>query len=206
MWKPGDIIIWRGIYRNQVWHAQPNIVVQDTAKETVLTLLPGTECMMPAGYSDGKQNSKRRWNFKEKQWEFEKFYWHTNRLLVLLEPQHYYSTILFWHHERHKFLCYYINFQLPYWRSHCGIDTLDLDLDLIINPDYTYEWKDEDDYQMGIETEVILPQWIHDIEAAKQEIFDTLEKRKYPYDGSWLEWKPEPAWSPPQLPEGWDKV
>jgi predicted RNA-binding protein associated with RNAse of E/G family len=161
---------------------------------------------MPEGYSDGKKSSKRRWNFKEESWKLEKFQWHTNRLLFLHEPQRYYSTILFWENERNRFLCYYINFQLPYQRSHCGIDTLDLDLDLIINPDYIYEWKDVDDYEKGIETEIILPEWIEGIETAKQEVFDRLEKRQYPYDGSWLDWMPDPTWSPPALPENWDKV
>jgi protein associated with RNAse G/E len=206
MWNPGDTVVWRGIYRNQVWHAQTCFIVKDTPEETVVALLPGTECMMPEGDSDGKKNGKRRWDFKEKQWEIERFYWHTNRLLALTEPQRYYSTILFWDNESNKFLCYYINFQLPYWRSHCGIDTLDLDLDLIINPDYSYEWKDIDDYQKGIEMEIILPEWVQGIETAKQEIFGRLEKRQYPYDGSWLDWIPDPTWSPLRLPEGWDTL
>jgi uncharacterized protein len=167
MWKPGDTVAWRGIYRNRVWHAQSVIVLKDTAEETVVALLPGTECVAPEGYLNGKNISKRRWDFKDKLWELEKFHWHTNRLLFLLEPQKYYSTILFWHNESNVFLCYYINFQLPFQRSHCGIDTLDLDLDLIINPDFGYEWKDLEDHQKAIENEIIFPEWIQGIEAAR---------------------------------------
>lgn len=206
MWNFGETIVWRGIYRNRVWHAQSVIVVKDTREEIVLALLPGTECVIPEGYSNGKKSSKRRWDFTEKQWELEPFYWHTNRLLLLHEPEKYYSTILFWHNESNKFLYYYINFQLPYQRSHCGMDTLDLDLDLIINPDFGYEWKDIDDYEKGIETEIILPEWVEGIKTAKQEIFNRLGKREYPFDGSWLDWLPDPTWSPPGLPDGWDRV
>jgi uncharacterized protein len=206
MWKSGDVVVWRGIYRNQVWHAQAVIVVKDSSEETVVALLPGTECMMSAGYSTEKKNSKRRWDYKEKQWELEKIHWHTNRLLFLLAPGRFYSTILFWDDESNQFVCYYINFQVPFQRSHCGIDTLDLDLDLIINPDHSYEWKDIDDYEKGIETAIILPEWIQGIEESKQEIFARLEKRQYPFDGSWLDWRPDPRWSPPTLPENWDKV
>jgi hypothetical protein len=32
-----------------------------------------------------------------------------------------------------------------------------------------------------------------------------LEKRQYPFDGSWLDWMPDPSWTPPKLPENWDK-
>lgn len=95
---------------------------------------------------------------------------------------------------------------MPFQRSHCGIDTLDLDLDLIIYPDFSYEWKDMEDYQKAIEHEVIFPKWTRGIDEAKKEILDKLEKRQYPYDGSWLNWTPDPAWSPPKLPENWDKI
>jgi predicted RNA-binding protein associated with RNAse of E/G family len=206
IWKPGEIISWRGIYRDRIWHAQTVIVVQDAPGETVVALLPGTECMAPEGYLQGKNSSQRRWNFKENYWQLEKYSWRINRLLLLLEPEKYYSIIYFWKQETNEFLCYYINFQLPFQRTHRGIDTLDLDLDLIINPDFSYEWKDVDDYQKAIENGVIFPEWVQGIEAAKQEIFEKLEKRQYPFDGSWLNWMPDTTWSPPKLPENWDKI
>jgi len=206
MWNSGDVIAWRGIYRNQIWHAQTVIVVKDTPEEIVMALLPKAECVAPEGYLNGKDSNKRRWNFKDKAWEKQNYLWRTNLLLLLLEPQKYYSTIYFWNNESNQFLCYYVNFQLPFKRSHCGVDTLDLDLDLIINPDFSYEWKDEDDYQKAIDKGVIIPEWTQEIEMAKNEVFNKLEKRQYPYDGSWLNWMPDPNWSPPKLPENWDKI
>jgi protein associated with RNAse G/E len=206
MWKPGDTIAWRGIYRARVWHAQTVIVVKDSAEEIVVALLPGTESVAPEGYLNGKDSNKRRWHFKDKTWELENYKWHTNRLLILIEPQKYYSTMYFWNDKSNEFLCYYLNFQLPFRRSHCGIDTLDLDLDLIINPDFSYEWKDVEDYQKAIDHGLISVQWIQGIEKAKSEIFDKFEKRQYPFDGSWLDWMPDPGWSPPTLPANWDKI
>ena len=205
-WKSGDVISWRGIYRERIWHSQTVIVVQDAPEELVLTLLPGTECVAPEGYFLGKNSFQRRWNFKEKDWQLEKYSWHTNRVLLLLEPEKYYSIMYFWNDESNEFLYYYINFQVPFQRSHCGIDTLDLDLDLIIHPDFSYEWKDVDDYQKAIENGIIFPKWIQGIEEAKSDIFNKLEKRLYPFDGSWLNWMPDPTWSPPKLPENWDKI
>jgi protein associated with RNAse G/E len=60
MWKPGDVIAWRGIYRERVWHAIPTIVVKDTPQEIVLSLIPGTNCMLEENYAKGKNNGKRR--------------------------------------------------------------------------------------------------------------------------------------------------
>jgi protein associated with RNAse G/E len=206
MWQPGDVIAWRGIYRQRVWNVLSTIVVKDSPEEIVLTLLPGTECIMPEGYLQGKKSDKRRWNFKDKYWELETYNWRTNRLLVLLGPGNFYSTIYFWNHQSNEFLCYYINFQLPYQCGLNQVDTLDLDLDLIIHPDFSFEWKDEEDYQKAIEQEIIFPEWIEGIEIAKGDIFNKLEKRQYPFDGSWLDWMPDSNWALPKLPKGWDRV
>ena len=206
LWRSGDVIVWRGIYRYRVWHAQTVIVVKDTPEEMCVTLLPGAECVAPEGYLDGKDSTKRRWSFKDQDWKLENYAWRTNRLLILLEPNTYYSTMFFWRADSNDFLLYYVNFQLPFQRSHCGIDTLDLDLDLIINPDFSFRWKDEDDYQKAIDHEVIMPEWTQAIEIAKKEIFYKLEKRQYPYDGSWLNWMPDPNWLPPKLPKNWAKI
>ena len=206
MWKPGETIAWRGIFNERVWHVQPTIVVKDSPKELVLTLLPGTECIADENYPKGKKNGKRRWEFMDNEWTLAKYTWHTNRLLLILEPEKYYSTICFWNHVSGKFLCYYINFQLPFKRNHCGIDTLDLEIDLVINPDLSVEWKDLDDYNMCITAGMILPEWTREIDKAKEEVFRRLEERKYPFDGSWLDWMSDPGWSPPKLPENWDKI
>ena len=205
-WQPGDAVAWRGIYRNKVWHVQTVLVVKDTPEEIAVALLPGAECVAPEGYLNGKDSTKRRWNFKEKAWESQDYLWRTNRLLILLEPEKYYSTMYFWRDDSNEFLCYYINFQLPFQLSHRGVDTLDLDLDLIINPDFGYKWKDEEDYQKAIDNGVIIPEWTREIERAKKEVLDKLEKHQYPYDGSWLNWMPNPNWSPPKLLENWDKI
>ena len=46
------------------------------------------------------------------------------------------------------------------------------------------------------EPNIIFPEWTLEIDEAVKEIFDKLEKRQYPYDESWLNWLPNPSWSP----------
>lgn len=206
MWNPGEVVAWRGIFNERVWHVQPTIVVKDSPEELVLTLLPGTECVADENYPKGKKYGRRRWEFIDNDWTLAKYTWQTNRLLLILEPEKYYSTILFWNHASNEFLCYYVNFQLPFQRSHCGIDTLDLELDIVIDPDLSYAWKDREDYEMCISAGMIKPEWMREIDAAKPEIFEKLENCRYPFDDAWLDWLPDPAWSAPKLPEGWDKI
>ena len=206
MWQPGDVVAWRGIRNNLVWHVQPTIVVKDSPEELVLTLLPGTECAAEETYSLGNKNGKRWWDFKQNDWKLAKYIWRTNRLLLLFEPNKYYSIILFWEHASDKFLYYYINFQVPFQRGDYSADTLDLELDLIINPDFSTEWKDKDDYQKAIDHGLISTEWMQCIQSAQPEVLDKLEARQYPFDGTWLDWTPDPNWAAPKLPKDWDRI
>jgi hypothetical protein len=205
MWQPGEVVAWRGIRNHVVWHVQPTLVVRDTAEELVLTLLPGTECLAEETYPLGKGNGKRWWDFKANDWKLAKYIWRTNRLLLLFKPEECYSTILFWDHASNEFLCYYINFQVPYQRGDHAVDALDLELDLIIKPDFGLEWKDQDDYQKAIEHGLITPEWTRRIDGAKPEILERVKKRNYPFDGAWRDWMPDTNWEPPKLPENWDR-
>ena len=151
MWKYGDIVSWRGIFNNCVWHVQPTIVVKDNPDELVLTLLRERNVLQKKPIPR-KKHAKRWWDFKNNDWTLKPYRWHTNRLLLILEPEMLViRRCLFWDDASDKFLCYYINFQVPFKRNHACMDTLDLELDIIINPDFAYEWKDLDDYQIAIE-------------------------------------------------------
>ena len=210
MWNPGDNIAFRGIYNHRVSYIQAAVVVQDQAEEIVLAILPGAECFAPEGYMSEKHGKAGRWDrwgkYEKGYWKMQGYSWRTNRLLILLHPDKYYSSIYFWQADINQFLCYYINFQLPFRRSEVGFDTFDLELDIVVEPEYEWQWKDKEDYQVGIERGIILDEWVHGIESAKPEVFEKLKKRQYPFDGSWLDWKPDPTWEPPKLPENWDKI
>ena len=206
MWQSGEVIVWRNVYRNTVWSALPLIVVKDSPQELVLALLPGAECQVEETYHKGKKAANRRWEFQSQAWNLAPFIWHTNRLLILLEPEKFYAVMLFWQNDTDEFEDYYINFQLPFQRSHCGIDTLDLELDLDVYPDQTLVWKDQDEYQKAIAGCAIHPEWAQAIEQETPVILGKVEQRAYPFDGSWLDWRPDPNWAQPRLPENWDKI
>jgi hypothetical protein len=208
-WNPGDQIALRGMYQNRPWHIQSAIVVKDSHEEIALLLMPGAECVAPYGYIHQKHGPEGKWNRWQEilnpPWHLEKYAWQTSRFLILLKPNEFYATIYIWQHVTDIFQCYYINFQLPFQRSHCGFDIFDLELDLVIEPDYNWQWKDVEDYQRGIEAGILIPEWVRGIEIAQKDVFDKLEKRQYPLDGRWLDWKPDPTWTAPKLPQNWDQ-
>jgi hypothetical protein len=207
-WNPGDQIALRRMYAGHPWHVQSVIVVKDNPEEIALLLIPGAECVAPYGYIHQKHGSEGKWERWQEMlnppWRLEKYAWRTSHFLILLKPDDFYSIIYIWE-ATNAFLCYYVNFQLPFQRSHCGFDTFDLELDLVIKPDYSWRWKDVEDYQRGIAAGILIPEWVRGLETAQKDVFDRLEQRRYPLDGRWLDWKPDPVWMAPKLPANWDQ-
>ena len=206
----GEDIVLRSIFNRRISYAQSVTVIQDTEEQTALLLLPGAQCAATEGYftwRTGDNSLGSRWDESLKgDWNLREFPWETNRFLFLIWPKKFYSIYLIWNHECDDLVCHYVNFQIPCQRSRVGFDTYDLELDIVINPDLTWRWKDVEDYQDGISTGCIRPDWVNGIEQARDEVFTLLEKRAYPFDGSWLDWKPSTSHSPGRLPPGWDVV
>lgn len=203
----GESCVLRGIVHHRVWLAQSVVVVKDTPEEVALLLSPGAPCAYPEGYwrwKRGDFSRGNRWQEAQNEIVFRQFTWQTNRILILLEPERYYSCFLFWEHATDRFACYYVNFQLPYRRSRCGFDTLDLDLDLVVEPDFSWHWKDQADYEEAVRAGHISPTWAAAIAQAQPEVLARIAARRYPFNDAWLAWRPDPAWAPPQLPAGWD--
>jgi protein associated with RNAse G/E len=208
--KSGETVALRGVYQDRVTYVQSARVIKDTENEIILLVQPGAECAAPAGYIRHRQTDITKWDrwreTLENSLNLETYIWHTNRFLIFLEPEKYFSTIYIWEDASDRFDCYYINFQLPISRSHCGFDTFDLELDIIINPDLTWEWKDEEAYQQGIRSGGIIDAWVKQIEHAQKEVFSRIEHGLYPIDQSWLGWRPDISWEKTKLPVNWDKV
>ena len=208
LWNEGDNVLLRGVYNGRPTYVQSVRVIKDTPEETALLIWPGAECAAPSGYiHHGHDSHWDRWTETlTNTLQLEKYLWYTNRFLILLEPEKFYSTIHIWEAASNKFVCYYINFQLPFRRTLLGFDTLDLDLDIVIQASFEWEWKDVDEYHNGIRAGGIQSEWVREIEHAKKEVFTRLEERQYPLNSSWFNWRPNPNWDAPYLPVNWEVV
>lgn len=171
IWQSGETAVVRGIFNKRVWLAQSTLVVKDTADETILLLLPGAECAYPEGYwhwKHGDFSRGTRWQEAMlNSWKLRKFGWLNNQFLIFIEPQNYYALYAIWQHETDQFQGYYIDFQLPDKRSDVGFDTLDLDLDIVIDPQLNWKWKDEAEYLEGIQQGGIQKSWAEAVGAPR---------------------------------------
>jgi hypothetical protein len=88
-----------------------------------------------------------------------------------------------------------------------GVDVTDQDLDIVVRPDLSWEWKDEDEFAERL----ALPEhyWVGDAAAVWAEgrrVVKMIEAGEFPFDGTWTDFEPDPSWPvPDSVPPGWDR-
>jgi predicted RNA-binding protein associated with RNAse of E/G family len=102
---------------------------------------------------------------------------------------------------------WYVNFQEPYRRTEHGIQTMDMALDIIVEPDRSsWRWKDEDEFALLLDHGVIDAAAAARVRGEADRVIGLIERDEPPFDSAWPRWKPDPAWGRPGLPEGWEIV
>lgn len=106
---------------------------------------------------------------------------------------------------------WYVNLELPAirWRVDglAGLDTIDYDLDVVVQPDLTWAWKDEEEFIERLAYPDVY--WVGDGEAVRAEgrrIAKLAEAGEFPFDGTMTDYRPDPSWPVETvLPAGWDR-
>jgi uncharacterized protein len=100
---------------------------------------------------------------------------------------------------------WYVNLQEPFRRTRAGFSTMDLVLDVIVNPDRTWRWKDEDELETFIQHGVIDDELAGRVRAEGLGVVRRAERNEPPFGEPWASWRPEAAWTRPELFEGWNE-
>ncbi len=113
-------------------------------------------------------------------------------------PRH--SIDHFWR-EDGDFRGWYVNLQEPLRETAVGLDTCDLALDLWVEADGAWHWKDEDDFAEMQTLGIVDEQRAAAIRAEGERVISA-----WPFPTGWEDWRPDPAWPVPELPADWDVV
>ena len=195
MWQPGDSVLLRGVLDGSVRWAFPHTVVEDTAERVVLFIRPGIEGrLIPRDEADYLERF-------EAGVDPEPHVWAQNRVLRLMRFGESHSLDLFWDDASGDFLGWYVNLQTPLQRSALGFDCLDHALDVWIEPDGAWQWKDEDDLERCVELGIFSPAEAAEIRAEGERVVSALPEL---LPTGWEDWRPDPAWPAPTLPPRWD--
>ena len=174
----------------RAWIQVPVYVVEDSAEQLVTYIAPGAEFGFPDGdwpTADGKHPWHGRTG------------WDGLGCLMVQRPGEHHAVWHFWNGPERTFECWYINLQTAFRRTADGYDTQDLELDIVVHPDGTWQLKDLDvlpDRVAEGRYTAALVDWIVDLGG---QLTDELDAGRTWWDPSWASWTPDPTWVNPRL-------
>ncbi|MBT4099244.1 MAG: DUF402 domain-containing protein [Gemmatimonadetes bacterium] len=198
----GDVILLRGLdEHHRVIDVKPVRVVQDDADLSVLWLQRSTATMKAVLY-DHTPGTPRRW--EDGSWQLEESVWR-HEILILTRPAERRATWVRWTADR-DFYGWYVNMQSPMQRTRLGFDHRDHQLDILVDPDRNWRWKDEDELDLCVEIGRMTATMALEVRQEGQRAIRQIEANAPPLSDGWESWCPDPTWTPPGLPEDWDDL
>jgi len=207
MWARGDVIVVQDVWRGRLWAARPVIVVDDGSELLVLWCPIGTRRKVPVGLG-GPATAENRGERLARlldagDWSLEDSVWDVSSLWLVREGGWHAVWVSFLETGAH--FGWYVNFQTPYTRTARGIQTMDLALDLVVEPGCgSWRWKDEDEFELFQNRGLIEPGFAQSVRDDAASLVVRIEDGATPFDDTWVRWRPDAGWGVPELPLGWD--
>ncbi|MGH3002764.1 MAG: DUF402 domain-containing protein [Gaiellaceae bacterium] len=126
--------------------------------------------------------------------------WQGTHVLRFMRPGDSHTVEIFWT-EDWTLLGWYVNLQAPLVVHGSFFDTTDWALDVTVEPDGTWVWKDEDDFVEALALGVFDEEGAAEIRAEGERVI-----AERPWPTGWESWRPPSEWGPLPLPEDWHVV
>ena len=192
MWRSGEAIVRREIWRGRPWMGTTLLVVDDSPALLATYLPEGAPFEFPPGEWPG---GRHPWHARPA--------WQGHGTLMLHRPGDAYAVWVFWEGDDRRFAAWYVNLQEPFARTPIGFDTLDHELDLIVHPDGRIERKDEELLAARVLEGRFTLGEADAIRAEGERIEAELRAGGRWWSDSWADWTPPPDWRAAPLPPGW---
>jgi hypothetical protein len=192
----GDARLLRSVYDGRVRWAFPHRLVAEDGR-IALYLSPGARGAWMGRDPDGRY--AERWARGD---DPRPHTWERHHVLWLVEPGSAHSLAVFWD-ESWAHVCWYVNLQAPLTWTPLGFDTTDWALDVWVDPDGRWRWKDEDDFAEMQALGVLDAAQAAEVRAEGERVIARLGDL---VPTGWEGWRPDPGWGALSLPAGWDVV
>jgi hypothetical protein len=188
----GDSVLIRSVNRDRVRWAVPHRFVGIDAGRLILYRAPGAQ-----GKAMGRDHRGKYMDRWVSDTDPVDLTWHTTHVLQFVRPEDEQTVEVFWD-ASWMLLGWYVNLQTPLCATPLGFDTTDWALDVWVEPDGTWRWKDEDDFAEAIALGVF-----DDASAARVRAAGERAIALHQWPTGWEDWRPPADWEPLSLSPRW---
>jgi hypothetical protein len=203
--EAGQVIVRRTVHRDgRIAAVETARVVSDDARGLLTWTAAGSHVMHRTtitGESIRKMRLRQRDSIPTM---LSPTTWHGGSVLILTPPDGTHSVYWFFDLAG-GFTGWYVNLESPARRWFGGIDTADHALDIWVEPDRSWSWKDEDELAERVgHPSYWTAQEADAIRAAGERLIPIIEAGTHPFDGTLIDFRPDPLWDPTTLTAHWD--
>ncbi len=124
---------------------------------------------------------------------------------MVQRPGDHHAVWHFWEGPERTLACWYINLQTAFRPSAIGYDTQDLELDLVVAPDGSWQLKDLEVLGDRVREGRYSQELVDWVVVLGEELGRELDAGRHWWDHAWASWEPDPAWRDVSLVAGWDE-
>ena len=203
----GQHIVVRDVWQGHLWSATPAIVVEDS-DEWLIEWTPAGAIGLSAtsrGIADRAAfppGERQLLSLESCKWNYRRVPARRSGLNFLREGA-WCNIAVGWLGDG-QFLHWYVNFQTPLSRHARGYDTCDLVIDIVVEGDGTWRWKDAEDFDAALRRGILPAAHREVIRNEADIVMAMLESGAGPFDPKWRKWRPSADWPVPVLAEDFD--
>jgi Protein of unknown function (DUF402) len=205
----GSTVVRRDVAGGRVWAALATRVLADGdggGEWLALGCWPGAEAVAAAPLARWMATgapADRTASYAARvagRWDLVGRPWQATNAVHLMAPDRWFSVRPLTDAATGDPVCWYVNFERPFVRAAGRVDTLDLQLDLVLAPDLGRRWwKDESDLAHARRLGLVSDAEVAAVERARHEVVALADAGGPPFDQRWLPWRPDPGWPAPRL-------
>ena len=193
--RVGDAVLFRSIYRGNVRWCFPSRYVGDWKGRHGLYCAPGSAGKTMTRNAEGRYLAD--WASGVPPVDAV---WDKGHVLRFMRAGDAHTVEICWDHDW-NLTSWYINLNSPIVVRGDRFDETDWALDVWVEPDGSWRWKDEDDFAQAQELGILDAAAAAAVRAEGERVI-----AERPWPTGWEDWRPPAEWEPLPLPEDWHVV
>jgi len=204
VWRPGETAVQRFVRADgSIGQHHPLRVIEDDGERLLGWLPAGTE-IIDTRLADGRHAREAPLHemFVLPRIQVRGKWLNASNLRLIAESE--WSSVWWFFQLDGAFTAWYVNLEIPRGRTEDTTDRSDGALDVVVASDRSWRWKDEDEAAAAVTAGRITAADLTRLRAEGERVIALVEAGAFPFDGTWTDFRPDPAWPAPALPAGLD--